>query len=42
MGAAHGWSVKKGAVWWLSLREQYGTAGTVLKLVVTPEMLPSP
>lgn len=31
------WSVKKGAVWWLSRRVRQGEAQTVLRAVVAPE-----
>src|ERR1700730_4181986 len=30
------WSVRKGAVWWLSYRVRDGVASTVLKVVVSP------
>lgn len=33
------WSVKKGAVWWLGLRQRHGGEKTVLKLMMTPAML---
>ncbi len=33
------WSVKKGAVWWLSSRERDGDAETILKLVIAPDQL---
>ena len=33
------WSVKKGAVWWLSRREREANAETVLRLVMAPDLL---
>lgn len=33
------WSMKKGAVWWLSHRERCGDAETALRLVIAPEHL---
>lgn len=33
------WSVKKGAIWWLSSRDRHFGAETVLKAMMTPEML---
>ena len=33
------WSVKKGAVWWLSKRSRDGRDQTVLRAVMNPEML---
>ena len=33
------WSVKKGAVWWLSRRERDGDREAVLRLVIAPEHL---
>ena len=38
-GAEGGWSVKKGAVWWLSHRVRGETAQTVLRAVMSPEQL---
>ena len=34
-------SIKKGALWWFSRRERDDAAQTTLRLVITPEMLPS-
>ena len=33
------WSVRKGAVWWLSNRAKDGGAAVVLKVVVTPDFV---
>jgi phosphohistidine phosphatase len=33
------WSVKKGAVWWLSTQTSQGDIQTALRTVVTPELL---
>jgi phosphohistidine phosphatase len=33
------WSVKKGAVWWFSVKMQFGGIQTVLRAVMTPELL---
>ena len=33
------WSVRKGAVWWLSNRAREGGAGVVLKAVMAPDFL---
>lgn len=33
------WSVKKGAVWWLSRREREENSETVLRLVIAPDLL---
>jgi len=38
-GATQYWSVKKGAVWWFSRRERAGEAETLLRLVITPDLL---
>jgi phosphohistidine phosphatase len=38
-GDAISWSVKKGAVWWLSNRTRGGESGVVLKVVIGPELL---
>lgn len=38
-GAEADWSVKKGAVWWLSKRSREGRDQTVLRAVMNPEML---
>jgi len=32
-------SIKKGALWWFSLREREGSAQTTLRLVIAPEFL---
>ncbi|MBS4096688.1 MAG: histidine phosphatase family protein [Sulfuricella sp.] len=34
-----GWSVKKGAVWWLSSRQRGAGHETVLKAAISPEMV---
>lgn len=33
------WSIKKGAVWWLSRREREGDYQTVLRLVIAPDQV---
>jgi phosphohistidine phosphatase len=33
------WSVRKGAVWWLSNRAKEGGAAVVLKVVVAPDFI---
>jgi phosphohistidine phosphatase len=33
------WSVRKGAVWWLSHRVRDGSASTVLKVVMSPDFV---
>jgi len=33
------WSVKKGAVWWLTNRKRGGSAETILKASLTPDLL---
>lgn len=38
-GEVHGWSVRKGAVWWLSNRTRDERAQTVLKAVIGPDLL---
>ena len=38
-GEAAAWSVKKGAVWWLSNRTRDGESGVVLKVVVGPDLV---
>lgn len=38
-GEAMDWSVRKGAVWWLSRRERGGSGETVLRAVMAPDLL---
>lgn len=38
-GELQDWSVKKGAVWWLSSRMREGEAQTVLRAVLNPDFL---
>jgi len=38
-GEAQNWSIKKGAVWWISNRVRQGEGQTVLRCALTPEML---
>lgn len=38
-GSELDWSIKKGAVWWLSKRSREGRDQTVLRAVLNPEML---
>ena len=33
------WNIKKGALWWFTCRARYGDTETVLKAVVSPELL---
>ena len=33
------WSVKKGAVWWLSNRDKSGAASVVLRVVIGPDFV---
>ena len=35
----HAWSVRKGAVWWLSYRVRNGVPSTVLKVVISPDFV---
>lgn len=37
--AGPGWSVRKGALWWLRARDRGGAAEVVLHLVLPPELL---
>lgn len=38
-GDVHPWSVRKGAIWWLSNRSREQGAQTVLKAMLSPDML---
>jgi phosphohistidine phosphatase len=38
-GAEAPWSVRKGAVWWLTNRVRDGSASTVLKVVIAPDFV---
>ena len=38
-GSAASWSLKKGAVWWLSNRNRDGDSGIVLKLAIGPDLI---
>jgi phosphohistidine phosphatase len=38
-GEVQDWSVKKAGVWWISAREREGTAQTVLRAVISPDLL---
>lgn len=38
-GAEADWSIKKGAVWWLSRRSRQGEDQTVLRAVINPDLL---
>ncbi|MFI4925040.1 MAG: phosphohistidine phosphatase SixA [Vicinamibacteria bacterium] len=38
-GAEASWSIKKGAVWWLSNRTREGDAGVVLKVAIGPDLV---
>ena len=33
------WSVRKGAVWWLSNRDKTGAASVVLRVVISPDFV---
>jgi phosphohistidine phosphatase len=33
------WSVRKGAVWWLTNRVRHGVSSTVVKVVIAPEFV---
>jgi len=38
-GAQAGWTVRKGAVWWLQARERDGEAQVVLRAVINPDLI---
>ncbi len=38
-GELAGWNIKKGAVWWFSRKEKAGVEETVLRAVISPDML---
>lgn len=38
-GSAQGWSVKKGAVWWLQSRQREGHRQVLLRAVVNPDLI---
>jgi len=38
-GQAQYWSVKKGAIWWISNREREGEAQNILRCVLAPDLL---
>jgi len=38
-GDAAGWSLRKGAVWWLSNRNRDGDSAVVLKLAIGPDLV---
>lgn len=38
-GKAEYWSIKKGAVWWLSQREREENSATTLRLVIAPDLI---
>lgn len=38
-GRAHSWSVRKGALWWLSQRDRDEGNATVLRAVVDPDLI---
>ena len=38
-GEAAAWSVKKGAVWWLTRRTRNGDASVVLKVAIAPDLV---
>ena len=38
-GVEHDWTIRKGAIWWLSTREREGGEQVVLRAVVGPDLL---
>ncbi|KXW56171.1 histidine phosphatase family protein [Ferrovum sp. PN-J185] len=38
-GKQHNWSIKKGAIWWLSYRERHHHPEVVLRAVLNPDMV---
>jgi phosphohistidine phosphatase len=38
-GGAASWSIKKGAVWWLTNRTRDGDSGVVLKVAIGPDLV---
>ena len=38
-GTYDGWSVKKGALWWISVRNRNGDTEAVLRAVMSPDLL---
>lgn len=38
-GEAADWTIKKGALWWFSGRARYGDTETILRAVVSPELV---
>ena len=38
-GQEQSWSVKKGSVWWLSLRDREEPGHVLLRAVMTPQLL---
>ncbi|MBL8481138.1 MAG: histidine phosphatase family protein [Rhodocyclaceae bacterium] len=38
-GAEDAWSVKKGAVWWISSRTRFGARETILRAVLAPDLV---
>jgi phosphohistidine phosphatase len=38
-GAEADWSIKKGAVWWLSNRDRSGSSAVVLRVVIGPDFV---
>jgi phosphohistidine phosphatase len=38
-GEAASWSIKKGAVWWISSRERGGSDQAVLRAVISPDLV---
>jgi phosphohistidine phosphatase len=38
-GEAQAWSIKKGAVWWLSNRTRAGESGVLLRAAVAPDLI---
>ena len=41
-GAEHNWTIKKGAIWWLSTREREGNEQVILRASLTPELIDQP
>jgi phosphohistidine phosphatase len=38
-GESQEWSIKKGALWWISSRERGGADQTVLRAVISPDLV---
>jgi phosphohistidine phosphatase len=38
-GESSDWNIKKGALWWFSSRVRHGNVETLLKAVISPDLL---